>query len=468
MRSVEQSEIVVKKRNASGCLIVRKKIGDGVDGVGASSGFRSEKKRPRPVSSGSESSEEPFLPGGRRVSLETMRACQNSSVYGRGTLKESESDRKRSYKPIEGGSICRKNGEEQRERQRYGQLARGSDEYGWFNGSESEYAGRRFSGSKYVAESSGERGHESRSSKRILADDQTGSFSGRDLVPKNRFEKRRDDPPIHMPSVGDKFMGSSNEVIRIQGKNGVLKVMVNKRNKMARSLNHYGQHQVVERKKIPVDVGKRNVPVQPPLYSEAKLSSEKCSSVGADEPLYPPKSQPTRGQNSSDSEADDSDLSLTLGSMNAVAHNSKKTLSIDGNPPSSEKVLPPKTKEDNVRRGSGTEKQKLREHIRKMLVAAGWKIDYRPRKNRDYLDVVYVNPAGTAYWSILKAYDALQKQLKKDNSHKHGGDGSSFTPISNELLSQLTRRTRKKIEKEMEKQRDVDQSDHEKDLQQEL
>nr|KYP61788.1 Chromodomain-helicase-DNA-binding protein 4 [Cajanus cajan] len=85
-------------------------------------------------------------------------------------------------------------------------------------------------------------------------------------------------------------------------------------------------------------------------------------------------------------------------------------------------------KEGKIKRGSGTEKQKLRERIREMLLSSGWTIDYRPRRNRDYLDAVYINPSGTAYWSIIKAYDALQKQLNDDANEamRKGDKKSSF------------------------------------------
>lgn len=113
-----------------------------------------------------------------------------------------------------------------------------------------------------------------------------------------------------------------------------------------------------------------------------------------------------------------------------------------------EKLLPVSSNEGKVKRGSGTEKQKLREQIRGMLLDAGWTIDYRPRRNRDYQDAVYVNPSGTAYWSIIKAYDALQKQ---DSNFKPTGESASFTPIAEEVLSKLTRQTRKKMEEEMKR-----------------
>ncbi|XP_071737032.1 uncharacterized protein [Rutidosis leptorrhynchoides] len=101
-----------------------------------------------------------------------------------------------------------------------------------------------------------------------------------------------------------------------------------------------------------------------------------------------------------------------------------------------------KRKEGKIKGASYSEKQLLREKIKKMLFGAGWTIDYRPRRNRDYLDSVYISPGGSAYWSITKAYDALRKEEK--NSSKAGTD---FTPLPTEILNKLTRQTRKKAEK---------------------
>ncbi|RZR74387.1 hypothetical protein BHM03_00036193 [Ensete ventricosum] len=59
-----------------------------------------------------------------------------------------------------------------------------------------------------------------------------------------------------------------------------------------------------------------------------------------------------------------------------------------------------------------TEKQKLRDQIKNILLNAGWTIDLRPRKGRNYEDSVYIPPEGqSGYWSITKAYAAYQEQL---------------------------------------------------------
>ncbi|PIA31775.1 hypothetical protein AQUCO_04900217v1 [Aquilegia coerulea] len=95
------------------------------------------------------------------------------------------------------------------------------------------------------------------------------------------------------------------------------------------------------------------------------------------------------------------------------------------------------------------EKQLIRDQIIKMVESAGWEIDYRPRSYKDYSDAVYIDLAGAVYWSILRAYNALQKQWESTESdEKHYRDGFSFTPIPNEVLDKLTRRTKRRIERE--------------------
>ncbi|GJN10156.1 hypothetical protein PR202_ga28225 [Eleusine coracana subsp. coracana] len=60
-----------------------------------------------------------------------------------------------------------------------------------------------------------------------------------------------------------------------------------------------------------------------------------------------------------------------------------------------------------------TLKQDLRNQIKNILLDNGWKIELRPRRNKDYEDSVYVSPQGTGYWSITKAYGVFQEQFQK-------------------------------------------------------
>lgn len=107
-----------------------------------------------------------------------------------------------------------------------------------------------------------------------------------------------------------------------------------------------------------------------------------------------------------------------------------------------------KVKASNDKNDVASEKQILRDKIKSMLLDAGWTIDYRPRKNRAYMDAVYITPTGTGYWSIVKAYDAFQK-MEHDNSR----DDGEFTPLPDEVLGKLTRQTQKKMERETNNKR---------------
>ncbi|XVF32559.1 hypothetical protein REPUB_Repub17cG0092700 [Reevesia pubescens] len=90
-------------------------------------------------------------------------------------------------------------------------------------------------------------------------------------------------------------------------------------------------------------------------------------------------------------------------------------------------------------------KQAVRDRILKLLKAAGWTIDYRPRNNREYNDAVYVNPQGRTHWSITLAYRVLKKYYESgDSDSKVSPNGFIFTPIPDEELSILTRIIRKK------------------------
>ncbi|XP_026449948.1 uncharacterized protein LOC113350089 isoform X1 [Papaver somniferum] len=98
----------------------------------------------------------------------------------------------------------------------------------------------------------------------------------------------------------------------------------------------------------------------------------------------------------------------------------------------------------NVGDSRSTEQNRIRDQIRTILLDAGWKIEHRQRNNRDYQDSIYIRPnGGGGLWSIVKAYNAFITEWKNE-----GGESSkSFTPIPEELISQLTRQRRSKEER---------------------
>ncbi|XWS53973.1 hypothetical protein CRYUN_Cryun10bG0047400 [Craigia yunnanensis] len=478
-RSGEHSGIVVKNRSQSGCLIVREK-GNGSGGAG-SMGTRKiyeskkEKKRPRMIMSDSGSSDELVMPPRRRVGRETIQVCDGLAVY-----EESEIGRKRNREErirlSEEGFIGR-NGEDLSESKRNRLDVFDFNEYDGldeemimrrnrFDYGGEELGGRRLLGSMpAVARRSIEREYESGPSRHVFLEkkkkkknfyfDKSDGMSRGDHDDRNQFRKDRNGGRLHYSLLREWYMAGSDEPIRVQGKNGVLKVMVNKR-KVGEPLKNF-DHLAVEEARSGSridDTVRRNLHVSPSLYSETEVL-EKPVSLGRKEKkkMNLLKTPRTKKNKVSDWDSEDSDTSLKLRSKNMEASNSAKRVSSKEEKTQVEQLLPTRSKEGNIRRGCGTEKQKLRERIRVMLQEAGWMIDYRPRRNRDYLDAVYINPAGTAYWSIIKAYDALQKQLDEEDEGKPGEDASAFTPLSDEVLSQLTRKTRKKMEREMKKKR---------------
>lgn len=83
-------------------------------------------------------------------------------------------------------------------------------------------------------------------------------------------------------------------------------------------------------------------------------------------------------------------------------------------------------------------KQLLRDQIVELLLAAGWKIEYRPRNGREYCDAVYVNPEGKTHWSITLAYSVLKNHYEQEGgSSDTSKTGFTFTPIPEDELSIL-------------------------------
>ncbi|KAK9288144.1 hypothetical protein L1049_016592 [Liquidambar formosana] len=489
MRSADSSGVLVKNRNSSGCLIIRKK-GDGVGAVGSSASRKAfeskkDKKRPRLVVSDSGSSDELLEPYRRRVASRTSQA---RDCFEKGIVEGSEIRSRRSQ--LE--HIKHRNGEDEMERKRSRLDVFEFDEYdgldgislrkGYIHDREAEIGGRSIFGLK-----GGQKEFETGSSGRDIVYRRKHSYfdtsnslvsersKGTDYSEKNRFKLKGDGRRIPVPLMREEFGDPSEEPIRLQGKNGVLKVMIKKKkgSGLLKTYDHLEAeenrkalrsgdtvkrneliHQEVEENRKSLrsrDTVKRNELIHPSFYSDKKVHEKAGSFVRAEKnQLNSRKSFPTKSSKAPDWETEDSDTSLKVGSKNVEVRKSMKMVKDEEERNlSSEKLSPARCSEGKVRRGTGTEKQKLREQIRGMLLDAGWTIDYRPRRNRDYQDAVYVNPSGTAYWSIIKAYDALQKQFEEeDNDLK-----PSREPISEEVLSKLTRQTRKKIEKEMNKKR---------------
>ncbi|TYI66710.1 hypothetical protein E1A91_D09G244100v1 [Gossypium mustelinum] len=490
MRSGEHSGIMVKNRSQSGCLIVRKK-GDGLGGggsVGTRKVYKSkkEKKRPRMIMSDSGSSDELVMPPRRRAGPKSPQFCNGLAVY-----EESEIGRKRNREEkirlSEDGFIGR-NGEDlsESESKRNRLDVFDFDEYdrleeemimrrNRFNYGVEEIGDRRLFGSMpAVARRSIERECESgpsnnaflekkkkkKKKKNDLYFDKSDGMSWGDHDDiRNKFRKDRDGGRLNYPLLRERYMADSDEAIRVQGKNGVLKVIVNKKKKVGEPLKNFDRLEAEEARSGSRigDTVRMNLHVHPSLYSELKVLEEPVSLARKEKKKMNLLKTPATGKNKvSEWDSDDNNTSLQLGSKNMEASNSKKRVSRKEEKTQIESLLPTRNKEGKIRRGCGTEKQKLRERIRGMLQEAGWTIDYRPRRNRDYLDAVYINPAGTAYWSIIKAYDALLKQLDEEDEGKPGGDTSAFTPLSDEVLNQLTRKTRKKMEREMKKKQRYD------------
>lgn len=113
-------------------------------------------------------------------------------------------------------------------------------------------------------------------------------------------------------------------------------------------------------------------------------------------------------------------------------------------------------------------KNKLRDQIKSILFDAGWTIEFRPRRGRNYEDSVYVSPQGSGYWSITKAYAVYLRQFKSAHDDKENSENepkastvkdsdckeenSTFAVIPPEVLHVLKRNVvnKRRSKKEME------------------
>ncbi|KAL7081088.1 hypothetical protein ACP275_14G017700 [Erythranthe tilingii] len=387
--SVRSGGGVLKKKSSSGCLIIKKKVGI---------------NNPARLVESSSSDEDESLEFMRRRVKDKRLSSSNGSIGVSGERKRSRFDLFE------------------------------FDEYDEFDGKKmrSEYSEDRYK--RVDCNGTGK-----------VKDLRVGS-SNRDFgVDKHKHKHKQKDKQKQGSYLDGSSSGRSkglveeDESIRLQGKNGVLKVKVNKKN---------------------YDVVKKDLLAPSPIYPKTPrnrgLFVDKEKSVDKEEKktkLETVKPLLSKGKKARDSEVEtDTELKLTQSSRQASSRKGMKKEEVGSFPP--ENSTPCEGREGKAKRGGTTEKQMLREKIRTMLVDAGWTIDYRPRRNRDYQDSVYINPSGTAYWSITKAYDAFKKQLGEDNGESKVDVASpSFAPISEDLINKLTRQTKKKMEEEMKRKR---------------
>lgn len=417
-RSVHSVDIV-KKKSSSGCLIIKRKVTDvGVKGFSDSSSRNvlnsmKEKKRPRLVRSDSESSDEFTEPYSRKI--DGSRNPLGFSNGGFMSNRESES-----RKVVNNGMEV--DGFHERRIRNDGLNSH------WQNGDRMVSGSGSSSSKRRIVDNQREFVHDSRNVN-------LGGKSNRFHHGNRSYYKMEDDEsrlPHSVPS--GKYQQVPVTPIRLQGKNGVLKVMVKNYKPISVPYQGYDPPQPEERKESRPDFyKKKQLNVSRKSYDHLDIANESKAVMGSSMYRDTKKSVLSNRQ-----EISDSDTSLPV----KLVESAKKSC------PQTKNATAVKGKETKVKRGSGTEKQLLREKIRSMLLSSGWTIDYRPRRNRDYLDAVYISPSGTAYWSIIKAYEALQKEGKD-----HSQVGGEFTPLPVETLNKLTRQTRKKMEREMQKKR---------------
>ncbi|KAL9260435.1 Increased DNA methylation 1-like protein [Drosera capensis] len=432
----EGSPSVTKSKCGSGCLVIKKKP-EGSGGAGRYE-VKSERKRAREESSsdgdgGGSDDDDGLMELYRRREEETGAGGDGgggSIVYKR---KGTEAERKRSKLDVY-------------EFDEYDDLT--DVETSYFSGIERRMFLELKSGSSSRSDFGS--GYAAIKRRKGLGIENSSNGGSGELV-KNRCESK-----IRVPgSIEKKRYGSGDEAIRLQGKNGVLKVMVSNKKKLNGNLvrqdrgeggkNSFGASMLRE-------MSARKVIVRTPSHRDDRVLGGSRKMDGSEKDKWKPrKVLPVKSNETEDESSEDSDMSgKKLQNKDGMLRKRERNEARDT--PSPDRIKGSSTKGRKLKRGSGTEKQLLRERIKNILVSAGWTIDYRPRRNRDYHDAVYINPTGTAFWSIIKAYDAYQKQLE-DEGAEDAGDCSSLTPITDDVLSKLTRQTQRKIEKELKRKK---------------
>ncbi|KZV17092.1 hypothetical protein F511_24110 [Dorcoceras hygrometricum] len=276
--------------------------------------------------------------------------------------------------------------------------------------------------------------------------------------PFKGFELEEDEASMPISLLQLNYQKRSDQPIRLQGKNGVLKLLVGKKNKMDLHSQYKNyKPREFEEKNGPKSEGvaKKDILAQLPLFSVSKppenpslfIEGNRMADVKRRErKLVKAKPVLYECSKARDPETSGTDTMLKLTPPCVEACISKEGVKKEEPRSPLRNVVPVKREEGKAKRGGNTEKQMVRDKIRKMLIDSGWTIDRRRRRNRDYLDAVYINPRGITYWSIIKAYDAFKKQMGVENGESKSDP--SFSSLSEDLINKLTRQTKNKIERE--------------------
>ncbi|KAL1543251.1 increased DNA methylation 1-like isoform X2 [Salvia divinorum] len=475
--SVRSGGGVLKKKSSSGCLIIKKKLQNGNSGERweGLSCHSNERKRPRFGAGGFGATDED-------ESLGFMRKVNGKSLHnGSMGYRRSEfgnREYERSNVGIDLGGERRmsefdlnefdEDHEFDKRRMREEYLENAYKMAGYRGGESSKDFVIGSSRGNLVAD----RRHSFHFDGSCSGTSKGGEYTG---LRNKGFDSVEVKEEMRVPLLRLKHPEVADEPIRLQGKNGVLKVMLNKKKKMELHSHHsrYDSRGVEEGARCrSEDVPKngRHVvghSVSKPLENRGLWMEKEKTDIKL-EKVKPKFSKGIQMRESEiigmsggimvrEKETDAADTALKLATPGLQVPSSKKDVKKEEERASIENIIPVKGKEGKMKRGGFTEKQLLREKIREMLIDAGWTIDYRPRRNRDYLDAVYISPSGTAYWSIIKAYDALKKQLEEDKcKSKLVIDSPSFAPLAEDLINKLTRQTKKKIEEAMKRKRKED------------
>ncbi|KAK9092858.1 hypothetical protein Syun_027769 [Stephania yunnanensis] len=107
-------------------------------------------------------------------------------------------------------------------------------------------------------------------------------------------------------------------------------------------------------------------------------------------------------------------------------------------------ALPLSSKRDSV----GAQRQRLRQHIHHLLIAAGWSIQKRKKTGRNYMENVYISPKGKVYHELHKSWRSCGESLLAGNSHLLPEEGDKSWNSIGEFWSDLSD-TLMSIEQEM-------------------